>query len=412
MLAHARIPADAALPTLVPAHVSPTLWDIAANAVMAGCAPACLPVVAAAAAAVADPASNLTGIQATTGAATPLVIVSGPIVAALAMNAGGNSLGHGSRPNATIGRALRLILQNVGLAVPGVSDMATQGQPGKYTWCVAENEADSPWPPLRVSLGFAARASVVRVVGAVGNVEVVLPATSPEDTVHTLAGSMTIEGNVGGEGTFGGGQALVLLPPESAVFLSSHGWDRRRLQRELFDRARVRYERLTPPTVARVIERRPRARPPRRGGPVGRPRARGRTDCHHRRRRHESDVRSDLGRRDARSPSSSPQSETTALARVWVSKLAGRRRGGQGTPPRLLARSRGSRLDLRQAPRSTPESGEREGTEAMAEAGLGDRTSLLRSLKLYPARRLDGGRDPEGLRGRHRVLRPRARRTW
>ena len=256
MLAHARVPAGSALPMLVPARVSPTPWDVAANAVMAGCARAYLPVVVAAAAAVADPEFNLTGIQATTGAATPLVIVGGPIVAQLGMNAGAYSLGQGSRPNATIGRALRLVLQNVGLALPGISDMATQGQPGKYTWCVAENEADSPWPPLRVSLGLAAGASVVTVVGAVGNVEVVLPATSPEDAAHTLAGSMTIEGNAGGEGSFGCGQALVLLPPESAAFLNGHGWDRRRLQRELFDRARVRYERLTPATVERVIERR------------------------------------------------------------------------------------------------------------------------------------------------------------
>ncbi|MYA19697.1 MAG: hypothetical protein F4Z25_05420 [Chloroflexi bacterium] len=256
ILAGGGVPAYSQFPMLAPGRVPPTGWDLAANAVLAGCAPEHLAVVAATVEAVADPDFNLTGIQATTGAATPLVIVGGPVVARIGMNAGANSLGQGSRANATIGRALRLVLQNVGLAVPGLSDMATHGQPGKYSWCVAENEAESPWPPLRVALGLPAAASAVTVVGAVGNVEVVLPATSPEDLAHTLAGSMTIEGNAGGEGTFGGGEALVLLPPESAAFLDSHGWDRRRLQRELFARAGVSYEELTPAIVERAIVRR------------------------------------------------------------------------------------------------------------------------------------------------------------
>ena len=256
MLAGGSLPGSAQLPMLAPARVPPTLRDVAANAVLAGCTPEHLPVVVAAIEAVAHPDFNLTGIQATTGSATPLVIVGGPIVEEIGMNAGPNSLGQGSRANATIGRAVRLVLQNVGLAVPGISDMATHGQPGKYSWCVAENEAASPWPPLRVALGLPAGASTVTVVGAVGNVEVVLPATSPADVAHVLAGSMTIEGNAGGEGTFGGGEALVLLPPESAAFLDSHGWDRRRLQREIFDRAGVSYEALTPAVVERTIVRR------------------------------------------------------------------------------------------------------------------------------------------------------------
>ncbi len=256
MLAGGGVPAGSLFPMLAPARVPPTLRDVAANAVLAGCAPEHLPVVAAAVKAVADPDFNLTGIQATTGAATPLVIVGGPVVSRIGMNAGANSLGQGSRANATIGRALRLVLQNLGLALPGISDMATHGQPGKYTWCVAEQEAGSPWPPLRVALGLPAGVSTVTVVGAVGNVEVVLPATSPEDLAHALAGSMTIEGNAGGEGTFGGGQALVLLPPESAWLLDSHGWDRRRLQRELFARASVSYEALTPAIVERTTVRR------------------------------------------------------------------------------------------------------------------------------------------------------------
>lgn len=218
---------------LPPGFMTPTPWDAAACAVLAGCDPGVLPVVLEALAAVADPAFNALGIQTTTGAASTLVIVNGPVVGQLGINAGSNAFGPGWRPNATIGRAVRLVLQIVGVAVPGVGDMATQGHPGKYTWLVAENEAASPWPPLHVARGLAPRDSAVTVVGAVGNVEVVLPQTTPEAVVKTMAHSMTIAGNMG-HGHFGSGQPVVLLPPESATFLQKHGWSRSDFQQALF----------------------------------------------------------------------------------------------------------------------------------------------------------------------------------
>lgn len=221
-----------------PGFAIPTIWEMAACAVMAGCAPGVVPLIAAALAAVTDPAFNLLGIQTTTGAAAPLFIVNGPIAAALEVNAGHNVLGPGQRANATIGRALRLVLQNVGLALPGSGDMATQGHPGKYSWFIAENEAASPWPPLPATRGFGARASTVTAVGAVGNVEMVLPVTSPEALVTTIARSMTIGGNIG-RLSFGAGEALVLLPPECAHYLTRHGWARADLQRAVFAEAAV-----------------------------------------------------------------------------------------------------------------------------------------------------------------------------
>ncbi len=239
MLVAASLHADDVLDTLMPSFTAPTLWDVAASAVMAGCEAPYLPVIVAALRAVADPAFNLLGIQTTTGAAAPLLIVNGPVAAQLDINAGPNCMGQGWRANATIGRAVRLVLQNVGLGIPGSGDMATQGQPGKYSWCIAENEAKSPWPPLHVTRGFDAAASAVTAVGAVGNVEVVLSVSAPEELVTTLAHSMTLAGNLGAHGTFGGGQALVLLPPESARFLDGHGWDRARLQEALFEEARM-----------------------------------------------------------------------------------------------------------------------------------------------------------------------------
>ena len=245
-----------ALEMIVPAHVAPTLWDVAACAAMAGCEAAYLPVVAAAIRAVADPAFNLEGVQATTGSAAPFLIVSGPVAAELGINAGANCMGQGSRANATIGRALRLLLQNVGLSIPGRTDMATQGMPGKFTWCIADLREGSPWSPLGEQLGFASGTSTVTAVGAVGNVEVVLPQTTPEDVVLTLARSMTLAGNIGQAGSFGGGQALVIVPPESAYYLEGAGIGRRELQQQLFELARVPFAQLPGSAVQRVQERR------------------------------------------------------------------------------------------------------------------------------------------------------------
>ncbi len=239
MLAPCTLPPDSAFETLMPSFVAPTLWDVATCAVMAGCEARYLPVVAAALQAVADPSFNLLGVQTTTGAAAPLIIVNGRIVEELAINAGANVLGQGARANATIGRAIRLVLQNVGLAIPGSGDMATHGQPGKYGWCIAENEADSPWPPLHVERGFDAATSTVTAIGAVGSAEVVLSVSNPEELVTTLAHSMTLAGNRGARGTLGSGQALVLLPPESARMLSDHGWGRATLQQALLAEARL-----------------------------------------------------------------------------------------------------------------------------------------------------------------------------
>jgi hypothetical protein len=197
-----------------------------------------LPLIVAALGAVTDPAFNLLGIQTTTGAAAPLFIVNGPVAAALDLNAAHNVLGPGRRANATIGRALRLILQDVGLALPGSGDMATQGHPGKYSWLVAENETASPWEPLHATRGFGAQSSAVTAVGGVGNVEMVLPVTSPAALVTTIARSMMIGGNIG-RLSFGAGEALVLLPPECAHYLARNGWGRTDLQRAVFAEANV-----------------------------------------------------------------------------------------------------------------------------------------------------------------------------
>jgi hypothetical protein len=140
-----------------PRHGSLSREVLAINLVMAGCKPEYAPVVRAALLALAQPAFNLNGVQATTHMAAPLLIVNGPIAGAVGMNPGANAFGSGNRANATIGRAIRLVLLNVGGAWPGDLDKATLGHPGKYTYAVAENEAESPWAPYHVEKGFAPR---------------------------------------------------------------------------------------------------------------------------------------------------------------------------------------------------------------------------------------------------------------
>ncbi len=145
MLAGTKRNADDVVAVLPPGFGEATVERIAINAVMAGCEPAYLPVLIAATDAVAQAQFNIQGIEATTNPVAVWLVLNGPIVNQLDVNATFNCLGQGSWANATMGRAMRLILQNIGGALPGDMDRATQGQPAKYTFCCGENEAQSPW---------------------------------------------------------------------------------------------------------------------------------------------------------------------------------------------------------------------------------------------------------------------------
>ena len=146
-------------PAFLEARVPPrwgnlTRRVLAINAVMAGCLPIYAPVLRTALRAMCENHFNLNAIQATTHVIAPLAIVNGPVRKQIGMNAGHGAFGPGNRANATIGRAIRLVLLNVGGALPGVLDKSTQGTPAKYSYCVAENEEDSPWAPYHVEKGY------------------------------------------------------------------------------------------------------------------------------------------------------------------------------------------------------------------------------------------------------------------
>lgn len=245
LAAHGFDPAEV-LTDLPPLFAAVTWQDVAINAVMAGCLPACLPVVGAAVEAIAAGEFNLVGIATTTGSAAPMIIVNGPIVQKIGLNAAGNVFGPGHRANATIGRALSLVLRNVGGAIPGELDMATLGQPAKYTCCIAENEAESPWTSLHVERGFGTADSVVTVVGIAGSVEIVdSSSNTPEDLAQTFAQSMLIAGTAGSGGLLGGGEPLLVMPPEIANTFQRAGCSKAHAKALIYERAVLPRERLS-----------------------------------------------------------------------------------------------------------------------------------------------------------------------
>lgn len=248
MLARCGFDADEVVTVLPPVMAEATWGDIAFNAVMAGCLPDHLPVVGAAIEAIAAREFNFIGIASTTGSATPLLVVNGPIVDELGMNAEVNLLGPGNRANACIGRAVNLVLRNVGECRPGEFDMSTLGQPAKYTCCFAENVASSPWPALHVERGFSEREDVVTVVGVSGSLEVVDSASSaPEDLAQTFAQSMLIAGTIGGgaRALLGGGEPLLIMPPEIAVAFDRGGYSKSDVKAAIFERAVMPLDRLS-----------------------------------------------------------------------------------------------------------------------------------------------------------------------
>lgn len=226
---------DDVIAVVPPRMGTATMRQIAVNAVMAGCRPQYLPVVVAALQAVSEPAYGLAHRQTTTHAGAPLIIVNGPVVERLRINCGRGLFGPGWRANATIGRALRLVLVNIGGAGPGV-DASQTGHPGKYTYCIAEYEAANPWEPLHVERGYARGQDVVTVVNTEAphsmteNIQ-----TDADEIVRTFASCMA---TLGVNNLYSQGTPVLVLGIEHAQHIATAGWTKQDLQRALFERAR------------------------------------------------------------------------------------------------------------------------------------------------------------------------------
>ena len=236
MLEGTALPRDRVIAKIPPAWAEATVEKIAINCVMAGCLPSYLPVVLAAVRAMTDPALNLNGMQCSTHLSTPLVVVNGPIRTALGMNSGSNVFGQGNRANATIGRAVKLILTNIGKAIPGVTDKATLGHPGKYTYCIAENEEQSPWDPLHVERGLKREQSAVTVFGCEAPHNVNNQASrNAFDLCHTIADTMA---TLGKNMFYAQGEVMVVMCPSHAETIAADGWSKLHVKEYLYEKAR------------------------------------------------------------------------------------------------------------------------------------------------------------------------------
>jgi hypothetical protein len=220
-------------PDLVPVSVE----KVAINAVMAGCKPEYLPWVIAALEAVCTNEFNIHGVLATTMPVGPVVICNGPGTRDIGMNSGMNVLGQGNRANLTIGRALQLVIRNVGGGRPGEVDRATHGNPGKLSFCFAEDELGSPWTSLASARGFAPDEDTVTVFAGEGPRCVVDQlARDPESLANTFAACLRTLHNPKLVLAF---DAIIIMGPEHARVFADAGWDRARVLAELHSRLQI-----------------------------------------------------------------------------------------------------------------------------------------------------------------------------
>jgi hypothetical protein len=238
MLAAGAGDPDEPLAVLEPRSAVVTRRAVAVNAVLAGCPPKVFPVVLTAVRALARPEVNLRGVNATTHPVAPLVIVHGEAARAGGFNAGVGAFGPGNRANATAGRAVRLVLLHVAGARPGSGDAATQGQPAKYAYCVAENSAESPWESYPRSRGLDAPSAVtvhcgegphnVHDMEAAGEARLILDKTASVMATLGLNNAPISQG-----------EYFVALGPEHAASLAAAGLSRRDVASYLYEHARL-----------------------------------------------------------------------------------------------------------------------------------------------------------------------------
>lgn len=228
------------LATVPPLRGQATVEAVAVLAALAGCDASLMPVVTAAVRALDSAHLNALGVLTTTGNAALMCVVNGPCAPRLGYRSGGNALGPGSRANAVTGRALSLVCRALGGAREGLGDMATMGQPAKYGFCFAENEAASPWESYAVEKGFGPEDSTVTVVGISGILEVFFgESAEPQDLLGAMADVMAVPAAVytAQSNLSGGGHPFVVISPEWAHTFAAAGLSKSDVKRELHSRA-------------------------------------------------------------------------------------------------------------------------------------------------------------------------------
>jgi hypothetical protein len=237
---------------------------------MAGCLPEYFPLVLAGVKGMLQPGFNLDGVQTTTGNVAPLAIVNGPCRKVLEINCGANVLGQGWRANATIGRAIRFVMTNIGGAVPGLFDKSTVGQPAKFTFCIGENEEESPWEPLHVERGLNRETNAVSMFGSSGvNSAVDMASQNGKGLLKTFALTM-IGGTTSGVTST---EVMLVICPEHAQIMFKDGYSKADIRAALFEMARVPFEKISDENLELLSKRRPSwfKNSPRELGAVDRP---------------------------------------------------------------------------------------------------------------------------------------------
>ena len=245
MLAGSRRDRAEVLGEMPPNYGRLTVEKAAINAVMAGCRPDYLPVVIAAAEGACDPGFNLHGVATSTHFSAPLIVVHGPIRTRIGINSSFGVFGPGFRANATIGRALRLLMINIGGAKPGAISMSTFGHPGRYTYCIGEHEEASPWPPYHVSRGLPVGSSAITLFAGEAPHGI---SDHASRSARSLAGSLgwSMAGLWNSKHFPLYSHTLLLVGPEHARTFADEGWTREHLARHLYERIRVPFNTLTP----------------------------------------------------------------------------------------------------------------------------------------------------------------------
>jgi hypothetical protein len=242
MLAGTDRRADEIIGNIPPDYAPCSIEKAAINAVMAGCKPEYFPVVLAAIEGALQEPFCWHGLLCTTYFASPVVIVSGPVSKRIGMNSGINALGQGNRANATIGRSLQLVIQNVGGGRPGGIDRATLGNPGKYSFCFAEDESDDDWPSLAMDRGYERGDSVVSLFAGSG-IQPVMDQQSrnPESLARSLAASLR---TVSHAKVFMQTDALLVLSPEHRRVFRQGGWNKADVKAAIYEALRTPGEEL------------------------------------------------------------------------------------------------------------------------------------------------------------------------
>ena len=210
-----------------------TIEKVAINAVLAGCKPEYFPIVLASVQAALQDKFCMHGLLCTTYFSGPVMIVNGPVVQQVGLNNGINALGQGSRANATIGRALQLLIRNVGGGVPGGIDRAVMGNPGKYTFCFAEDESDADWSTLAQDRGFERSESVINLFAGEGLQPIVdQKSRDPDSLARNMAASLRAVVNTK---LYGVADAVLVVCPEHRRVFREGGWNKDDLKNALYD---------------------------------------------------------------------------------------------------------------------------------------------------------------------------------